>query len=188
MDGYHLALFIHLLALMAAVAASALVHLADARRARAATPRDALAWHALAGSAARTFPIALLLLAATGAVMVETSEGLEWAAGWVATGLLGVVALLASGGVIAVRSRREARELARLAASDSARGAPPPDAVVETLSWVNTGLAVAVILVMSTKPPLVESLVALAVGAAGGLVLGLTMRGDVATPQAVQER
>jgi len=177
-DGYHLALFVHLLALMAAVAASALVHLADARRARAATPRDALAWHALAGSAARTFPIALLLLAVTGTVMVETSDGLEWLAGWVAAGMLGVVALLASGGVIAVRARREARELARLAANDSVHDAPPPDAVVETLSWMNTGLAVGVILVMSTKPPLTESLVALAFGAAGGLVLGLTTRRD----------
>jgi uncharacterized membrane protein len=47
----------------------------------------------------------------------------------------------------------------------------PYDPLVHTLSWVNTGLALAVVFDMVTKPTLLPSLSVLAVGALAGLAV-----------------
>src|SRR6185437_17016397 len=57
MDGYHVALVVHLLTLVAAGAVSAIVHLAESRGAHAATVGEAMPWHRIAGAAAKYFPI-----------------------------------------------------------------------------------------------------------------------------------
>lgn len=173
MNGYTIALFIHLAALVAASAASALVHLADVRRSRATSVSEARQWHALAASTARVFPIAVLVLFASGGYMISAGHGWSWSTGWVDAGIAGVVVLMVNGAMLGRRGRAAARELAELASAAAAThaGAIPRDPLASTLAWANTGLAVAVVFVMTTKPTLVGSLIVLAIGIAAGVLL-----------------
>lgn len=178
MDAYHLALFLHLLALFAASAASALTHLAEARLHRATTVREARQWHALAGSSARIFPIVIVLLLVTGGVMISQGGGVSWRTGWVAAGVVGVVLLFLNGGALGRRGGMLARELARQEAERSADAAPivSHDPVAARLGWANTGIAIAVAFVMVVKTALAASLGVVALGAVLGAVIARPRR------------
>jgi hypothetical protein len=173
MPTYEIALFVHLLALLAATAASAIIKLAGSRRMAARTLRESMEWGALMGATSRVFPIAVLTLVATGSYMSASHWG--WRHGWIEAGFVGSFALLASGAFL---GRREA-----VAASESVRrlqdarhelpndGAP--DRLTAVLSEANTGVALAIACVMTIKPGLGASLATLAVGAAAGASLAL---------------
>ncbi len=173
MDGYRIALFLHLCALMAGVGASGLVLLVMLRVRSAATGREALPWLALGKSAARTFPVALVVLVATGAYMVQHSWTLG--TGWVDVGLAGAVLL----GVVG--DRLEGRTARRVAASLAADPDAPAAAVVRSRIWwtatlVNPAIVVGIVFLMATKPSLAGSIgalvVAILVGGAVGWRLG----------------
>ena len=168
MTNYQIALSVHLLALLAATAASAIVHLAAARRAAAPSLGAAMEWGRLIGSTSRVFPIAVVTLVATGAYMVVGRW--QWSAGWVTAGLCGAFLLLVSGAVVGRRGAAEARaSIERL--TQAGRDLPndvPPDRVMALLAEANTGLALAIVLVMTMKPGLAASLAVLAIGAALG--------------------
>ncbi|HVA58826.1 MAG: hypothetical protein WBQ26_01855 [Gemmatimonadaceae bacterium] len=172
MTGYQIALFFHLLALLAATAASSIVHFAAARRAAAATLRESMDWARLMGSTARVFPIAVITLMATGAYM--TASHWHWRQGWVQAGFAGALLLLASGAVVGRRGAAEARatvgrlqSAGRELPNDGAR-----DLIMALLSGANTGLALAIVLVMTIKPGLAASLAVLGTGVAMGAYLG----------------
>jgi len=168
MSKYQIALSIHLLALLAATAASGIVHLAAARRAAASSLRDAMDWGRLMGSTARVFPIAVLTLVATGAYMVAGHW--QWSDGWIMAGAGGAFALLASGAVVGARGAAEARgNVQRL--QKAGRDLPndaAPDRIMALLSEANTGLALAIVLVMTLKPGLGASVAVLAIGVTVG--------------------
>jgi hypothetical protein len=174
MTGYQVSLYVHLLALVAAASASSVVHLAEARARRAASVGEARQWHALVGRTSRVFPVAVLTLFATGAYMVGVEGPWSWGTGWVEAGLAGGAFLLVVGAVLGIRGARAGRTLARLDAADveGARAASH-DRVAAALSWVNTGVALAVVFAMATKPALAASLTALVVGAVVGLCVHL---------------
>ena len=176
MSMYHVVLYLHLLALVAASATSSVVHLAQARARRAASIPEIRQWLMLGGSTARIFPIATLTLLATGAVMVSLGGPWSWSAGWVRAGVAGVVFLLVSGPFLAMRGKRVGRSLAGLAPGDvEGARALLRDPVAGALSWANTGLALGVVYGMAAKPGLAGSLIALAAGAATGLVVHLAL-------------
>jgi hypothetical protein len=178
MDGYHIALFLHLIALVAASAAAGLTHFTEGRYRAAATVAEARHWHELTGSVTKVFPIAVVALLATGGFMVGDGGVWSWSAGWVEAGIAGAVLLFVSGGVLGARGRATSRELARLVAEAKAGQAPAPrhDPLVSVLSWMNTGLAIGVVFVMTTKPSLGGALLVLAVAAAAGAALGAPKR------------
>lgn len=183
MIGYHIALYIHLLALVAASATAAVVHLADVRRRSAVTVVEARQWHRLLGSTARFFPIATLTLIATGAYMVSTRSPWSWHTGWVEAGLAGAVYLLLSGPVLGARGARAGRALARLGADDVERArAALNDPVASALSWMNTGVALGVVFAMAVKPSLAASLAAVGVGAVVGLAANRAVLARRAAP------
>ena len=166
MDGYRIALFIHLAALVAAAWASSRTHLAETRAHRAANAGEALQWYMIAGKAARIFPVVIVLLLATGGYMMSRG-GYTWRDGWVVSGVVAALLLFAVGGVLGARGRAGARALAQ---SDAAAPPPAPDFVAARLSRLNTGIALAAMFVMVTKPSLVISLATLALGAIIGAV------------------
>lgn len=172
MTGYKVALFVHLMALLAATAASAIVHLSGHRRAAAPTLRDSMEWGKLMGSTARVFPIAVVTLIATGLYMVAGRW--SWSTGWVDAGLVGAVVLLASGAVIGKRGAAEARAIvARLQkAGHDLPNEAAPDRVAAVLSEANTWLALSIVLVMTVKPALAGSAAVLAAGWAVGAYRG----------------
>src|SRR4051812_49817775 len=70
MDLYPLAKYVHLVALFVAAGVTAVTKLAAGRRMRARTVGEALDWHNVLMSAAKLFPICLLVLAITGGYML----------------------------------------------------------------------------------------------------------------------
>jgi len=171
MDTYRIALFVHLLALIVAAGASAVMKLAAERRARSRTVAEMLEWHETMGATARLFPICLATFVLSGAFMLSRATPGAWSSAFVSAGLLGVVLLLASSAYLGISARRLGRMLSTLAGQDgnaaAPRLAPPP--VLAVLPAVNTGIALAVALDMVVKPAGLPTALAIL---AGGIVLG----------------
>lgn len=173
MNQYHVALFIHLLALLAAFGASTIVHVSMSKLRSARNGGEALQWLGLAHAFARVFPIALAALVGTGVWMVHGRW--PWSAGFVEAGIAGVVFLALSGGVV------EGGRARKLAGALAARPGEPlghaealyRDPVWWSTSFANTCVAIAVVLVMVMQPSTAASfaalVVALVVGCAGGV-------------------
>jgi hypothetical protein len=180
MGGYRFVLFLHLCALLGAIGTSSLVHFAEIRLRGAETVPIARTWASVIAKAARVFPVALAVLLGSGAYLVQ--HGWSWSNGWIVAGVAGVGALFVlGGGVVGGRSRALARELS--ASADGPLGEQAlrlirrhPAAVA---SWMNTGLAIGIVFVMTTKLALAGSLVALAAAAGLGALLGLRLRHGV---------
>lgn len=173
---YRTVLFVHLLALVAAATASGKIHIALARRAAATSAREALEWAGVAKRIAPVFPVAVILLLATGGYMVSdrTAAQWSWSDAWVQGGAIASVLLLVLGGILGARSAASGRALAGMVGAGRANDAPPPlPGAIACLSHANTGLALAAVFLMSVKPSsLVATGAALVVGAALGMLYG----------------
>lgn len=171
---YQIALFIHLIALVAAASASGIIHFAAAKRGSAPTLRQSLEWGGVMARAARVFPIAVITLIASGGFMVAGRW--NWTLGWVQAGLAGAVTLFVVGAVLGRRGAGAARALvARL--QQAGRDLPndgAPDRLSTALSDGNTALALAIVLVMTIKLELAGSLAILVIGWAAGAWLGFS--------------
>ena len=169
MNAYHAALFLHLVALLSAIAASTIVHTSRVKMRDAASGAEALQWLGLAHGFVRVFPVALAVLTGSGAWMVHDTW--PWSSPFVVGGFAGAGFLFASGAVI--EGGRAGRVAAALAA---ARTEPVGEVVRDPLwwcaSWANTGIAVAVVFVMVAKPSALETAVSLAAGVALGAAIG----------------
>lgn len=169
MDAYHIALFLHIVALIAAAGATAVTKLAVGRRIRARTIGEALDWHDVLISASRLFPVCLALFLASGAYMVSIVGPRAWLTGFVVAGLAGVVLLLASGTYLGIKAKALRGVLEHVAKNGAdapvPRLVPPP--LVAMLPVVNTGIALSVVFDMVTKPAsVVVALGVLAIGIA----------------------
>jgi len=168
MDLYHIALYLHIVAVVVASAATAVTKLAAARRARARTIGEVLEWHGILMSAAKWFPIVLAVFVLTGAFMLSRGQASVWGSGFVVAGLVGVVLLFASGTYLGLKGKALGGFLQSMAAKGIDQPAPRlvPPAMVAMLPTVNTGIALAVVFDMVTKPvsvPLALGIVALGI-------------------------
>jgi hypothetical protein len=174
---YRIALFVHFCALIAAVVASALVHFGAARQARARLASEAAQWHRTIAKVELVFPIAILTFFASGGYMVHASGMWRWSAGWIIDGMIGAGALFALGGYNGSRGRAFAARLDEHARRSADAAPLAPDAISETIGWMCSGLALAVVCVMTFKPGVVPGLVMLCSGLiAGALVSSLVAR------------
>ncbi|HEY9228280.1 MAG TPA: hypothetical protein VIP11_16610 [Gemmatimonadaceae bacterium] len=176
MDRYHIALFIHLMTLMVAAGATAVTKLAAGRRARARTVGEVLEWHNVLESAAKVFPICLVVFVVTGAYMLSIAHVAVWSSGFVVAGLVGSALLFASGGYLGAKGAALRKILEQVASKGADQPAPKlvPPALVAALPLVNTGIAVSVAFDMVTKPasiPVALGVIAIGIvlGAAKGL-------------------
>jgi hypothetical protein len=177
---YGVVVFLHLVALLAAISTAGVAHFAEGRLAAAETFAAARPWASLLNRAAPVFPLALLVLVASGAYLVH--RGWTWDAGWIEAGLVGVALLLANGAGVVGR-----RNLGLKRALGAAADGPLTDALLQLTrrhiggiaSWANTGLAIGVVFVMATKPGLGGSLAALAVAGALGVMVAFRLRRHV---------
>ena len=178
MDAYHIALFLHIVTLIVAASATAVTKLAVGRRIRARTAREALEWHELLISTSKLFPICLAAFLLTGAYMVSVAGARAWSSGFVVAGLVGVTLLLGSGTYLGVKAKGLKGVLHTIASkapdAPAPRLAPPP--LVAMLPLINTGVALAVVFDMVTKP--MSILVAL-----GVIALGVVLTGTAAWRQ-----
>lgn len=171
MDSYHIALFVHLVTLIVAASVTAVTKLAAARSMRARTVGELQEWHGILMSAARLFPICLVLFVASGAYMLGVARAPLWTSAYVVAGLAGVVLLLVSGAYLGAKARAFRDMLTELARQGADHPAPRlvPPRLVSMLPAVNTGIALAVVFDMVTKPA--STVVATSIIAAG-IMLG----------------
>lgn len=175
MDLYHIALFVHILALVVASSATAITKLAVGRRARARTVGEALDWHNVLSSTSKLFPLCLAAFVITGGYMLSLSHT-AWSSGFVVAGLLGAVLLLLSGVFLGVKGKLLKEMLEGLAKKGAGQPVPKlvPPRLVATLPAVNTGLALSVAFDMVTKPASIPvALGVMAVGVALGAATSL---------------
>jgi hypothetical protein len=186
MDSYHIALFIHLVTLVVAASVTAVTKLAAARRMRARTVGELQEWHGILMSAARLFPICLALFVVTGAYMLGVAHAPVWTSAYVVAGLTGVTLLLVSGAFLGIKARGFRDVLAEMARHGADRPAPKlvPPPLVAMLPAVNSGIALAVVFVMVTKP----ASIAVALGIiALGMALGASTAARRAVPQRMEQ-
>ena len=178
MDRYHLALFIHILALVVAAGASAVTKLAATRRARARTVGEMLEWHRVLGSTARLFPACIVAFVLTGGYMLQVARVHAWSSGFIVAGMAGTAMLLASSGFLGFQGKKLQRMLEAMARHDDGQPAPKlaPPPLIAALPAINSAIALAVAFDMVTKPASIT--VALAVLLIGVIVGALpSLRG-----------
>jgi hypothetical protein len=170
---YHIMLFVHICALLVAIAASTLSHFAAIRMQATRTVGELRGWTLLVNKVGRAFPIALLVLVASGAYMVN--KAWTWKAGWVNAALVGVVVLFACGGYVGSRVNALRRALTgdADAAVDPAIARMLRDPLTNSIAWANTFLAIGIVYIMVNKSGLVDSILALAVAMAIGVVVAI---------------
>jgi hypothetical protein len=176
MDRYHIALFIHIVALIVAAAATAVTKLAVSRRARARTVGEVLEWHSVLMSTAKLFPMCLAAFVITGGYMLSLAPGPAWSTGFIVAGLVGVTLLLVNGVFLATKAKALKQILEEAAKRGADQPAPRlvPPRLVAALPAINTGIALSVVFDMVTRPtsiPVALSVVAIGVvaSAAGAM-------------------
>lgn len=164
--GYSVALFLHLLFLLAATVATALAGYAALGLRRAASPMEAARWGGMVERVVPAFPVAALGLFGSGAYM--TQDSWSWSTPWVVGGITGLaVIMLLGAGVEGRRGRELKRELMTAGMSDRAQRLlrDPIAWSAKVATWT---LLVGVVFVMTTKPGSAGCAVALAVAFVAG--------------------
>jgi hypothetical protein len=163
MDLYHIALFLHIVAVIVASGATTITKLAAGRLARARTVGEVLEWHNILMSASKAFPIVLAVFVVTGSYMLSKGQASVWSSGFVVAGLVGVVLLFASGTYLGIKGKGLGAVLEQIAAKGTDLPAPRlvPPPLVAALPLVNTGIALSVVFDMVTKPASVVTALAI---------------------------
>lgn len=170
--GYSIALFFHLVSLLAAGAAAALAGYAALRLRTATSPPEVARWGIMIGKVVRAFPPATLGLLGSGAYMTQTAW--SWSTPWVIAGLVGLAMIVLLGsGVEASRGRALKHEVRTHGLSERA-GRLLRDPLAWTAKATTWTLMLAVMFVMTTKPP--------AWGCAVSLVIALLAGAMIAVP------
>jgi hypothetical protein len=187
---YHVVLFIHLCALLVAVAAAATLHLADFEIRRAQTLAETGRLGLRMKSAAMGFPVAIVGLVGSGIYMTN-HFGWGFSTPWVLAGEVGLAAIVVLGDL--VNGRNGKRLGATIGAAIAQHGPNAPvtedvkarlaDPVAKLASAAPTGLMFGVIYAMTVKPGALGSALCMLIGLAAGAVFAqVLLRTPAPTP------
>jgi hypothetical protein len=173
MNVYTLVLFVHISALLVAIATSALIHFAESRMLSARTVGELRQWGALLTRLAKVFPLALLTLVASGAYMV--SSGWAWNIGWIDAALGGVTLLFVGGIFLDNRGKALGYTLGGdpLDPVSAASTRLLHDPITRSVSYAATSLSFGIVFIMVNKPSLVGAIVTFVVAIAIGVVVAI---------------
>lgn len=168
MTAYQIVLYVHLLALLLAAGAAAVIHVAEASMRRAPLLSEAGRWGLTAKATARAFPVAVVALLGSGAYMV--SDSWSWSTPWVLAAISGLAAIVLVGDVVNGRHGKAVGQAIGRTLATTGDG-PLTDEVTRLLgspvaiagSFMPTALMVGVVFVMVTKPGALGSALALLV-------------------------
>jgi len=173
-----LALFLHILSLLAAIGLAGILHAAE-WQARSATTIGELRTLSRPYAWGKLFPLFILLLLGTGGWLLHLRKtAFEFSDPWIWTATASLVILAVSGGAILSRHAKRYRELL----AQTPDGPITPDvraAAFDRTAWatshLNTGLALSVVYNMVSKPDdaataITVNVIGFVVGAAIGLV------------------
>jgi hypothetical protein len=163
---YSFALFVHLVCLLAAAAASALAGYAALRLRVAGSAAEISRWGMLIGKVVRVFPVATIGLLGSGAYM--TQRAWSWSTPWIVGGLVGLAMIVVLGsGLEAGRGRALKREVTVHGLSERARRLVH-DPIAWTAKVMIWTLMLAVMFMMTTKASVAGCGAAIAVAILGG--------------------
>jgi hypothetical protein len=174
MNAYHVVLYVHLLSLLVAAGASAVMFVCHVRLRAAHTRGDAQQWLVLTEQTVRAFPLAVLGLFGTGAYL--TSDLWSWRTGWIDVSIAGLVFIALQGPLVGGRAGRILRHALEangpgVLAGDARRAARSRATWIVVFS--NPAVMLAIVWNMTDKPSAglaaVAVVVAFAVGAGAGL-------------------
>lgn len=176
MSLYTLALFAHILGALGMFIGMGLQWAVVFRLRLARTVDQVREWSGLSRIAGRSGPVSGVLILAAGIYMTVTSWSLT--APWIVVSLVAMLLMIGIG--MGVTARR-LRAIGRATLAGEADGAAiSPDVarlIQEPVLWVSAqmtvGIAVGIVFLMTNKPGLVASLVAMAVALGLGLIAGL---------------
>jgi hypothetical protein len=166
--GYSIALFFHLVSLLAAGAAAALAGYAALRVRGATSPGEVARWGMMIGKVVRVFPLTTVGLLGSGAYMTQTAW--SWSTPWIVAGLVGLAMIVLLGsGLEASRGRALRNEVRANGLSERARRLlrDPIAWTAKVMTWT---LMLAVIFLMTTKPPAWGCAVTLVLASLGGAI------------------
>ena len=166
--GYSIALFFHLVSLVAAGAAAALSGYAALRLRAATSPAEVTRWGTMIEKVVRIFAPATLGLLASGAYMTQSAW--SWSTPWIVAGLVGLAMIILRGsGVEASRGRALKNELQSHDLSERARRLTrdPLAWTARAMEWM---LMLGVMFVMTAKPPAWGCATSLVIASLAGVV------------------
>jgi hypothetical protein len=167
MTAYSITLYIHLLALVLAMATASLVTFAMLQIRSAETIPEIARWGGLIKKIVPAFPVAAIGLFGTGAYM--TQHVWSWSTPWIDAAIAGLVLLMVAGdGVSGRRGRALEQELKANGLTDRARRlqCDPAGWSAHMTTLTVTG---AIMFVMTTKPDTAGSTAAIVVGVLAGV-------------------
>jgi predicted integral membrane protein DUF2269 len=184
---YNIVLFLHVLGFGGLAWGIGLQLVFAARVNRARSVQDVRAAMGIIQPVVRIFPPASGLIILTGIYMVIDSW--SWEAGWPGIALLGVILLSVTGSVVLGRRATKLGEAAA-AAPDGPLGADVAalayDRVMHIFLWLNLTLVVAIVYMMTNKPGVLGSLLAVVVAALAAVAIPTVAR--AARPRAAPDR
>jgi hypothetical protein len=169
-------LFLHIAVVLIAIGVSSALHSAEWATRRCSTTSEVEALRQVPRRIEPLFPILIGTLFGLGAWLLHLDHpAYRYRDGWVLSSIVALVMLLAvGGGVLAPRAKRLDALLA--SAPAGALSAPVQAALRDRVTWTashaSTGLALAVVFNMSTKPGTTTSVIALLAGVIAGAVVG----------------
>ena len=174
MHTYQTVLYLHLLSLLAGIAAASIGTLCLIRLRTAQTLAEAVPWGMLAGTVGKVFPLVLLGFFATGAYM--TSDVWTWDTGWIDIGIVALAILAIQGPVVAKRRAKLLQEALKqngpgALGEHARRWTRDPALWVASLS--NPALVLGVAWVMTQKPGTAGAIIAIVVAYAIGAAVAL---------------
>ena len=183
MQAYHAVLYIHLLSLLIATGASAVMHVSDVEMRRAQTLGEVGRAGMRAKSAAMTFPLAVVGLVGSGIYMGHHIAW-GWTSAWLLAGMVGLFAIVVLGDGV---NGRHGRKLGATIGATIGRSGDGPvtdevrallaDPIGKVASVAPTTLMLGIVYVMTEKPGAVGSALALAISlVAAGVIAPLLLR------------
>jgi hypothetical protein len=174
LNTYQVVKYIHLLFLLGAFGAAAIVWACLFNLRAAKTLAEAGPWGALAGKLENAFPVAILGLFGSGAYM--TTDAWTWSTRWIDVSIAGLAIMFVQGGGVAAR-RAHALKHALMANGPGPLGEQARRMTRDVPLWIvafaNPTVALGIVWNMTQKPGLGESIAAVAVSYAVGAALAL---------------
>jgi len=174
LDTYQTVVYLHLLSLLAGIAAASISTLCLFRLRAAQTLAEAVPWGMLAGKVGKVFPLVILGFFATGAYM--TSDVWTWDTGWIDVGIVSL-AVLAIQGPLVAKSRAKLLEDALKQNGPGPLGENARRLTRDSALWVaaltNPAIVLGVAWVMTQKGSLTGSIAAVLIAYAIGAGVAL---------------
>jgi hypothetical protein len=165
---YSLALFVHIVGALLLFTAFTSEGIALFHLRRSTTSAQVREWEGVAGLARIFGPASVVTILASGLAMMISTWG--WVP-WIAVGLIAWVLVAVMGALNGIRLSRAARS-----ARDNAGALAGLTAPSFVISWVTRlAIGVEIVFVMTSKPELAGSILAIAVATAVGAVAGLAL-------------